>query len=106
MERKSSLTRWLVILWLLVSQTAGAAMTFASTLVVTSFRGLGQQDANPMAFNILLVSAYIMPIVFIALVIWAWVTFFKSKDGTAALLSLASLLPGVLMQIGMRLYAP
>ncbi|HCB01838.1 MAG TPA: hypothetical protein DEP19_05595 [Anaerolineae bacterium] len=106
MERKSSISRWLVILWLLASQTAGAAMAFASALVVISFRGLGQQDANPMAFNILLALGYIMPIVFIALVIWAWVTFFKRKDGTAALLGLASLIPGVIMQFGMRLYAP
>jgi hypothetical protein len=78
----------MVVIWLLASQTVGAAMAFASALVVISFRGLGQQDANPMAFNILLVLGYIMPVVFIALVIWAWFTFFKHKDGKAALLGL------------------
>lgn len=86
MEKKSSLTRWLVVLWLLASQTVGAAMAFASALVVISFRGLGQQDPNPMAFNILLVLGYIMPVVFIALVIWAWFTFSNAK--TAQLLCL------------------
>lgn len=106
MERKSSLTRWLVALWLLASQMTGAAMAFASALVVISFRGLGQQDVNPAAFNILLALSYLAPLVFIGLVIWAWFTFFKRKDGTAALLGLASLIPGILMQFGMRLYAP
>lgn len=106
MEKKSPFTRWLVVLWLLASHTAGAAMTFASALVVISFSGLGQQDANPTAFNILLSLSYILPIVFIALIIWAWITFFKRKDGTAALLGLASLIPGAIMLFGMRLYAP
>lgn len=106
MERKSSLTRWLAALWLLASQTTGAVMVFASALVVISFRGLGQQDANPTAFNILLALSYLAPLAFIGLVIWAWVTFFKRKDGAAALLGLASLIPGVLLQFGMRLYAP
>lgn len=107
MERKSSsLTRWLVVLWLLASQTTGAAMAFASALVVISFSGLGQQDANPMAFNILLALGYIFPVLFIALVIWAWVTFFRRKDGMAALLGLAGLMPGAILLFAMRLYAP
>lgn len=106
MERKSSITRWFVVLWLLASQTAGVAMTFASALVVISFSGLGQQDANPTAFNILLALSYVLPIVFIALVIWAWVTFFQHKNNTAAWLSLVGLIPGAILLFGMRLYAP
>lgn len=51
MKKESSLKRWLIVLWLLASQTAGAAMAFASALVVISFSGLGQQDVNPIAFN-------------------------------------------------------
>lgn len=106
MKKESSITRWLIVLWLLASQTAGVAMTFASALVVISFRGLGQQDANATAFNILLSLGYIFPIVFIALVIWAWVTFFQRKDSTAAWLGLASLIPGAILLFAMRLYAP
>lgn len=106
MERKSSISRWLVILWLMASQTAGVAMTFASALVIISFSRLGQQDADPTAFNILLSLSYIFPIVFIALVIWAWVTFFQRKDSKAALLGLAGLIPGAILLFAMRLYAP
>lgn len=104
MKKESSLTRWLTIIWLLASQTAGVAMAFASALVVISFRGLGQQDANPMMFNILLMLSYIFPIIFIALVIWAWVTFFQRKTSTAAWLGVAGLAPGAILLFLMRLY--
>ncbi len=106
MKKESALTRWLIILWLLASQTAGVAMVFASALVVISFRGLGQQDANPTAFNILLSLGYVLPIVFIAVVIWAWVKFFQNKHSTAAWLAVAGLMPGAILLIAMRLYAP
>ncbi len=104
MERKSSITRWSIVLWLLASQTAGAAMTFASALVTISFRGFGQQDANPIVFNILLSLGYILPIVFIALVIWAWVKFFQRKDSTAAWLGVAGLMPGAILLLAINLY--
>lgn len=106
MERKSSITRWLVVLWLLASQTAGAAMAFASALVLISFRGLGQQDADPTLFNILLSLGYVFPIIFIGLVIWAWLAFFQRKDGLAGLLGLVGLFPGAILLFGMNLYAP
>lgn len=104
MKKESSLKRWLVVLWLLASQTAGAAMAFASALVVISFSGLGQQDANPIVFNILLALSYILPIVFIALVIWAWVKFFQRKNSTAAWLGVAGLLPGTILLLAINLY--
>lgn len=106
MERKSPITRWLVVLWLLASQTTGAAMAFASALVVISFSGLGQQDANPTAFNILLWMGYIMPFIFIGLAIASWFTFAWRKDGIASLLGLAGLIPGAILLFAMRLYAP
>lgn len=106
MKKESSLKRWLVVLWLMASQTAGAAMAFASALVIISFQGLGQQDANPTAFNILLSLGYVFPIIFIGLVIWAWVAFFKRKDGLAGLLGLVGLMPGAILLFAMRLYAP
>lgn len=106
MKKESALTRWLIVLWLLASQTAGAAMAFASALVVISFSGLGQQDSNPTVFNILLALSYVLPIIFIALVIWAWVTFFQRRNNTAAWLGLAGLIPGAILLLGMRLYAP
>ncbi|MFN3491405.1 MAG: hypothetical protein ACK40V_04205 [Anaerolineales bacterium] len=106
MERKSSLTRWLVVLWLLASQMTGAAMTLASALVVISFRGLGQQDANPAAFNILLSLSYVLPIVFLVMAVASWFMFARRKDGAATLLGLASLIPGAILLFGMRLYAP
>jgi len=106
MERKSSLTRWLVVLWLLASQMTGAAMAFASALVVISFSSLGQQDANPAAFNILLLLSYLLPIVFLVVAVASWFMFAWRKDGTAALLGLAGLVPGAILLFGMRLYAP
>ena len=106
MERKSSITRWLGVLWLLASQTAGAALVLAPMVVLMAFSGLGKQDADPTAFNILLSLGYIFPIVFIGLVIWAWVTFFRRKDGLASLLGLAGLIPGAILLFGMKLYAP
>lgn len=107
MERKSSsLTRWLNVIWLLASQTTGLAMVFAPMMVLIGFSGLGKQDADPTMFNILLLMGYMMPLVFIGLAIWAWVSFFKHKDAKAALLALASLLPGVIILFGMKLYAP
>jgi hypothetical protein len=104
MKKESSLKRWLVVLWLMASQTAGVAMAFASALVIISFSGLGQQDADPTAFNILLSLGYIFPIIFIGLVIWAWVAFFQRKDGLAGLLGLAGLMPGAILLFAMRLY--
>ncbi|NJN80795.1 MAG: hypothetical protein HC797_10200 [Anaerolineales bacterium] len=106
MERKSAITRWLVVLWLLASQTTGAALVFAPMVVLISFSGLGQQDANPTAFNILLSLGYIFPIVFVGLIIWAWVTFARRKEGMASLLGLAGLIPGAILLYGMKLYAP
>lgn len=106
MKKESSLTRWLIVLWLLASQAASIAMTFASALVVISFSGQGQQDANPTAFNILLTLSYILPIVFIVLVIWAWVAFFQRKNSTAAWLGLVGLIPGAILLFAMRWYAP
>lgn len=104
MKKESALTRWLIVLWLLASQTAGAAMAFASALVTISFSGLGQQDVNPTAFNILLSLGYVLPIIFIALVIWAWFTFFKRKNSTAAWLGVAGLIPGAILLLAINLY--
>lgn len=106
MENKSSITRWLVALWLISSQIAGAALVFAPLVVLISFRALGTSEADPTAFNILLWMGYIFPFIFIAVAITSWFTFAWRKDGIASLFSLAGLFPGAILLFGMKLYVP
>ena len=104
MEKRSPIIRLFVALWLLSTQIAGAALILAPVLVLFSFRALGANDPNPGGFNTLMILAYILPVVFLALGIAAWVFFARRKDGVSSLIGLATLLPGGIMQMAINLF--
>lgn len=102
MEKKSPMIRLLLALWLLSSQIAGAALMFAPVVVLLTFNAAN----NDGSLSLLVGLGYVLPLVFIGLGIAAWIMFARQKDATAGWLGLATLAPGGLMLLAMRLVAP
>lgn len=102
MEKKSPIVRLLLALWLISSQIAGAAMIFAPVVVLLTFNAVNTDGS----LSLLVGLGYVLPLFFIGLGIAAWVMFAQKKDVTAGWLGLATLIPGGLMLLAMRMVAP
>lgn len=102
MENKSPIMRWVLALWLISSQIAGAAIVLAPVVVLFTFSTV-QSAQESAGFNVLMILGYILPVVFIGLGIAAWVMFARRKDSMAGWLALATLAPGALMLLAVRL---
>jgi len=104
MERKFPVSRLLLALWLLSSQTAGAALVFAPFAVLLAFRGSASAGQDMASLNFLLGLGYIMPLVFIGLGIAAWVMFAKRRNAAAGWLGIATLIPGAVMLFVLNMF--
>ena len=102
MENKSPILRWALALWLISSQIAGAAIVLAPVVVLFTFSAVKSAQES-VGFNFLMVLGYVLPVAFLGLGIAAWVMFVRRKDSTAGWLALATLAPGALMLLAMRL---
>jgi hypothetical protein len=102
MQKNSTIVRLLVALWLVSSQIAGAAMIFAPVVVLLTFNAANTDGSLSMLVGL----GYVMPLFFIGLGVAAWVMFARKRDASAGWLGLATLLPGVLMLLAMRMVAP
>ncbi len=91
----NSITLWLSVLWLLVSQVAGAALVFAPLTVLLNFRNQAAIAGELAAHDMLIGLDYAMTASFIGLGTFAWYMLIRNNYAVSVLLGFVSLLPGI-----------